>query len=481
MKKHIQIIIIFIIFFIMFSLLINFNNNIQNEKINISVYFCPRDYCKDILINQIKKANEIKCAFYELNLIDVIKEFKKKNSEIIIEDSTFEKNKELYFNDFNEFKELNKTIIKNTIIKDSNKIETNFSFLTSYSKALMHNKFCIFDRKIVFTGSMNPTFNDNYLNFNNILIIESEKISELFLQEFSELKNNIYGKGKKSKNNIFIKNNIESNIQENIQENKKEDELKRIEIYFCPEDNCQSQVLKEIEKANNSIYFMTFSFTDFEIGEKILAQKNKKNIEIKGIYDSSQLGNFSTYKLLKNFSIIDKSNYKLHNKVFIIDNKTILTGSYNPSKNANLYNDENLIIIENKEIAKKYINEFFFIYNLKNLSEQVEKFNFSNVKNKNFSDLFIYSVFPNPNGKDEKKDYFLIYNPHNKTIDLSYYKIYYEKKLTNLKENILPFEKKIIYHSLKNKNSSLYLIKNFEIIDYFFWNNSKEGELIFYR
>ncbi|MEM2131598.1 MAG: phospholipase D-like domain-containing protein, partial [Candidatus Woesearchaeota archaeon] len=240
-----------------------------------------------------------------------------------------------------------------------------------------------------------------------------------------------------------------------------------------------AQVLKEIEKANYSIYFMTFSFTDFEISEKILDQKTKKNIEIKGIYDSSQLSNFSTYKILKNFSIIDKSNYKLHNKIFIIDNKTIIAGSYNPTKNANFYNDENLIIIENKEIAKKYLNEFFFVYNLKNLSEQVKKFNFSNAKNKNFSDLFIYSVLPNPHGNDEKKDYFIIYNPLNKTIDLSYYKIYDEKKLTNLKENILPFEKKIIYFSLKNKNSTLYLIKNFEIIDYFFWNNSKEGELIF--
>jgi len=48
----------------------------------------------------------------------------------------------------------------------------------------------------------------------------------------------------------------------------------------------------------------------------------------------------------------------MHHKVFIIDNETVITGSFNPTKNADLRNDENILIIHNKWIAKKYLKEF---------------------------------------------------------------------------------------------------------------------------
>ena len=69
----------------------------------------------------------------------------------------------------------------------------------------------------------------------------------------------------------------------------------------------------------------------------------------------------SQYSRLKDFGIdvkTDNNKYKLHHKVFIIDNETVITGSFNPSKNAEWNNDENILIIHSKEAAKLYINEF---------------------------------------------------------------------------------------------------------------------------
>ena len=45
---------------------------------------------------------------------------------------------------------------------------------------------------------------------------------------------------------------------------------------------------------------------------------------------------------------------KMHHKVFIIDNKTVITGSYNPTKNGNENNDENILIIYSEELAGEY-------------------------------------------------------------------------------------------------------------------------------
>ena len=52
----------------------------------------------------------------------------------------------------------------------------------------------------------------------------------------------------------------------------------------------------------------------------------------------------------------------MHHKVFVIDNKIVITGSFNPSENGNTNNDENVLILENLEIAKLYLEEFEKVY-----------------------------------------------------------------------------------------------------------------------
>jgi len=47
----------------------------------------------------------------------------------------------------------------------------------------------------------------------------------------------------------------------------------------------------------------------------------------------------------------------MHNKILIIDNKTVVTGSYNFSENAEA-NDENMLVIESPQVATAYTNYF---------------------------------------------------------------------------------------------------------------------------
>ena len=66
----------------------------------------------------------------------------------------------------------------------------------------------------------------------------------------------------------------------------------------------------------------------------------------------------SQYEKLKEIAQWDNGKGKMHHKVFIIDEKVVITGSMNPSKSGNENNDENVIIIEDEKIAKKYVDEF---------------------------------------------------------------------------------------------------------------------------
>ena len=48
----------------------------------------------------------------------------------------------------------------------------------------------------------------------------------------------------------------------------------------------------------------------------------------------------------------------MHNKLIIVDERIVITGSLNFSTNAEESNDENVIIIENPDVAKLYLQDF---------------------------------------------------------------------------------------------------------------------------
>jgi len=58
----------------------------------------------------------------------------------------------------------------------------------------------------------------------------------------------------------------------------------------------------------------------------------------------------------------DGNKRVMHHKVFIIDGEKVITGSYNFSNSAESKNDENIIMLENPEIAETYEQEFKRIY-----------------------------------------------------------------------------------------------------------------------
>jgi phosphatidylserine/phosphatidylglycerophosphate/cardiolipin synthase-like enzyme len=57
----------------------------------------------------------------------------------------------------------------------------------------------------------------------------------------------------------------------------------------------------------------------------------------------------------------------MHNKVLIIDNKTVVAGSYNFSENAEA-NDENMLVIESPQVATAYTNYFDALFNTSSMA-----------------------------------------------------------------------------------------------------------------
>ena len=306
----------FILFSLIFLVGCTYSGNVVKEFNGLTeVYFCPIDDCKSVLLRELNDANDIKCAYYDLDLPDVAEILVSKRAKLVFDHAS--------------------SIILNNSVVDP-----------KYSQ--MHNKFCILDGKTILTGSMNPTFRDTSVNYNNFLVFHSIQMASAYEKEFKQMFNGTFSAKKKevSKIHDFFVND------------------ETVNVYFCPQDWCATKILYALDTAQESIYFMTFSFTHDQMGE-LLVKKHSLGVDVRGLFEKSQNNDYSEFPRLNASGIPIKweaTGANLHHKVFIIDKKIVVTGSMNPSLNGDTSNDENVVIIHDEELALSFYNEFERIY-----------------------------------------------------------------------------------------------------------------------
>ena len=223
--------------------------------------------------------------------------------------------------------------------------------VTDRPEGLMHDKFVIVDRRQVWTGSMNFTLNGAYRNDNHLLAINSREAAAIYEAEFEEM---FIG-------GLFGAFSPRGHMREIELENGGGKPV-RVAIYFSPDDGVQDAVVSLIQSAQESVRFMAFSFTSDEIGQAML-DRSAAGLPVSGVFDESQLrsnrGSEYDYLAAAGLDVrIDGSRYKLHHKVVIIDRRIVIAGSYNFSASAETRNDENLLVIYDREIAELFLSEW---------------------------------------------------------------------------------------------------------------------------
>jgi phosphatidylserine/phosphatidylglycerophosphate/cardiolipin synthase-like enzyme len=211
--------------------------------------------------------------------------------------------------------------------------------------ALMHNKFWIFDRQITWTGSTNITVNGIYKQNNNVVVVYSPEISAIYEREWEELWNGQLGRRAPST----------MNQQWAILEGTP------IQVIFSPEDGAMGNVIALLNDAQSSIRFLAFSFTDYPMAQAMIARA-QNGVDVQGVFET--FGSNGTRSELKTLWCAglpvrqDGNSGFLHDKIIIVDNSIVVTGSLNFSSSADEDNEENVIILDNPEIAALYLQEY---------------------------------------------------------------------------------------------------------------------------
>lgn len=134
-----------------------------------------------------------------------------------------------------------------------------------------------------------------------------------------------------------------------------------IQACFTPGQNCTAEITDVIDAAKKSIFVQAYSFTSAPIAEHLIAAKHR-GIAVNVILDKSQQSQrYSASRFLVNQHIPCWIDYKpaiAHNKVMIVDESEVITGSFNFTKAAQTKNAENLLIIRDPALAKRYMQNW---------------------------------------------------------------------------------------------------------------------------
>ncbi len=279
-------------------------------------------------------------------------------------------------------------------IKDNSDL-TYFKY--SYRTKLYNSGFCFINsepcNKEAFLQKLNQVRKTKYV----ILDLDNEKVYSLKNSEIKHLKNYI----------LIRKSHVNKILKQKF--SKLSLNSGNIKIFltdstskFKPDRNCSTYICKEIlnniNNAKNTIDIAIYGYSKVPTIEEAIKSALKRGVKIRLVYDLNSEGHniypntselASIIKKYKNDGSSLEARNIMHNKFYIFDNKTLITGSANLSHtDMSGFNSNSIIVIQSPEIANIYTNEFNQMYNGKFHNDK-EKQNRKTIKISD-TDLDIY-------------------------------------------------------------------------------------------
>jgi phosphatidylserine/phosphatidylglycerophosphate/cardiolipin synthase-like enzyme len=214
---------------------------------------------------------------------------------------------------------------------------------TRTTARILHDKYLIFDRRQVWTGSTNLSDNDFTLNHNHSLVLDRRRAGgPATKHDFDQMVAGPFGAQKTASLTTTVTYHGFP-----------------VEVYFSPQDGAMAQVIAEVEAAQTSIDFAIFFFTEDALADALIAA-HQRGVVIRGLWDALGAGNASSDdEALCAAGIpvkIENTAGKMHHKLMVIDahgsDPTVITGSLNWTAAADARNSENTVIVHDGATAQ---------------------------------------------------------------------------------------------------------------------------------
>lgn len=191
-------------------------------------------------------------------------------------------------------------------------------------------------RPALLTGSANFTETDCHTNLNHALVFHHSDVAKEYGKEFAELYSGEFGRGRiGDKPKTFDVGGVP------------------VKVLFAPDHGPEAEIIKQLLKcpSGDSIRFAVFTFSGSSGIDDALLVLHGAGREVHGVVDRGQSSHdWSAAKWLVDGGIKIRvprrreGFRKLHHKLMVVGDSTVLAGSFNYTAPANLFNDENLLV-----------------------------------------------------------------------------------------------------------------------------------------
>ncbi|MCQ2817061.1 MAG: phospholipase D-like domain-containing protein, partial [archaeon] len=139
-----------------------------------------------------------------------------------------------------------------------------------------------------------------------------------------------------------------------------------LDCYFFPNKQNEEKVTNMLRTCKSTLDIAIFALTNDRIYDAI-SDAHKRGVKVRIISDD-ECCKFSGCDVIRLCAegvpckTDNSKRYHMHHKMAILDNSVIITGSFNWTTQAVKYNQENILFLENKEIAQRYTDEYNKIF-----------------------------------------------------------------------------------------------------------------------
>lgn len=130
---------------------------------------------------------------------------------------------------------------------------------------------------------------------------------------------------------------------------------------FTPGDACLRKLRELCRDARASIDICVFTISDDRLREAIL-DAHRRGVRVRVISDDEKVldtGNDIAWLRDRGVAVrLDDSRHHMHHKFALFDGRLLANGSFNWTRSASVYNQENLAVTDNTHLVRCYAGEF---------------------------------------------------------------------------------------------------------------------------
>ncbi|MFT7578741.1 MAG: cardiolipin hydrolase [Myxococcota bacterium] len=139
------------------------------------------------------------------------------------------------------------------------------------------------------------------------------------------------------------------------------------EAHFSPEGDPAGRIIRLLDKSRKSLDICVFTITDNRVTAAVI-KAFKRGVALRVVTDNDKAGDRgSDVERLIDAGIpvaVDVSDHHMHHKFAIADRHVLLNGSYNWTRSASKFNQENVSISSDATLVSAYQREFDRLWSL---------------------------------------------------------------------------------------------------------------------